>query len=202
MRLSRKAGLIACGVKWIKYACTRNVNHQDGYEFAYSETAKESGTNSDVWFQGTTSFKTTFNGTEYVYEPLGDQSHVSVDKPGTVYQAYGTMLEIYTVYSNGYYTIKIRTLSTFPKYVYDYSVGEEIGSVRSAKDKYPDEKNGYRYVTVYDGYTIMNIGADFYAYEVAPSPEPAKFTARIQDDVLVVRGNGVATIENGVLYVR
>ena len=165
MRLSRKAGLIACGVKWIKYACTRAVDYQDGYEYGYSETLNDSGTNPNAWFQGTTSFKTTFNGTQYVYEPFGDQSHVSVDKPGTVYQAHGTTLEIYTVYSNGYYTIEIRTLSTSPKYVYKYSVGEEIGSVRSARDKYPDEKNGYRYVTVYDGYTIMTTGGTFYAYK-------------------------------------
>ena len=201
MRLSRKAGLLACGVKWIKYACTR-TGTQDGYEFGYNETLNDSGTNPDVWFQGTTSFKTTFNGTQYVYEPFGDQSHVSVDKPGTVYQAYGTTLEIYTVNKNGYYTIKTRTLRTDPKYVYEYSVGEEIGSVRSERYKYPDERNGYTYVTVYDGYTIMAMDGNFYAYEVAPSPEPAKFTARIQDDVLVVRGAGVATIENGILYVR
>lgn len=166
MRLSRKAGLLACGIRWIKYACTR-TGTQDGYVAGYTEETMAYGTNPSVWFQGTPGFKITWDGTKYVYEAVGNDSRVDVDNPGTVYIVRGTTMECYTVWSIGWYEIELCTLETLPNYVYEYSVGDKIGSVRAAEGEYPDEKNGYIYVATSDEYTIMKYAGQYYAYKPA-----------------------------------
>ena len=207
MRLSRKAGLYARGIRWLKYQCVIEKVFTGDYDWYQTGMRHESsgGNAADIHlrFWGYTDYSIQWDGDQYIYVPAGEQKAVTAEQPGTVYEIEGTTLYIDNVNQYGSYYVYSRELITEPVYEDEYLIGDLISQVRAKKDTYPDEKNGYTYVTEYDGYTIMKDGkGKFYAYEIAPRAEPAKFTARIQDDVLVVRGTGVATVENGILYVR
>lgn len=171
MRLSRKAGLLACGVLWFKFECTENQVHDGTYNAAQTSWEfDDSDQNVNIRYQGYPNYKYEWNASNqrYEYVPVGNETEVTPANPGTVYWINPTTMDRYIVNSDGTYTVHRRTLLTYPNYVLEYPVGDKIGSVRAAKDEYPDAKNGYTYVTLYDGYTIMKDGAgNFYAYTTA-----------------------------------
>ena len=210
MRLSRKAGLLAKGILWHKYEC--NLTYKAYYRT--EETDWQSAGGSEVRdgesISGYRDYTLIGNDGRYFFAGLGGTTTIVAPNTGTVYRILGgeTILEKDIFFTRvGYGTVQEthrKTLSHINDgYSIVYDIGDKIGSVRAEMDMYPDEENGYTYVITNNGYTIMTDGnGNYYAYNVTPRPEPAEFTAKIEDDVLVVRGNGVATIENGILYVR
>ena len=172
MRLSRKAGLLACGVRWNKYSCTI-YSVFDGYICNPSAWLTiQSGTDPNYSHNGHSSFPSIewsdFHNC-YIYYQQGEKIDISPHEPGTVYECPDPeTLWQYTVYTTGYYTIREQTINTQPSYRSAYSIGAITDTVRAAKGEHPDADNGYTYVTVYDGYTIMeDPDGNLYAYEKA-----------------------------------
>ncbi len=166
MRISRKAGLLDLRVRWVKHDCARHQVGTGAYENGQSVWQLiESGKDANIWFQGTKGYEITWDGSKYVYAPSGADTSVSASNPGTVYQANGTMLERYTVSSDGGYSVRTCTLYTYPIYEVSYSVGDKIGAVRAEEGEYPDANKGYTYVTTEGEYTIMrDADKNYFAY--------------------------------------
>lgn len=227
MRLSRKAALMANGIRWRKFNCT--ARYQSGYES--SQTGWElvtRGSATGASFSGYTSYsiETTGSGsgTSFAYVGTGSRITISSSNPGTVYQPNGSTIIRYRITGD---TFDTYTNSVSAKFVswYTYIVGDEIGYVRAAKDEYPDANIGYTYVSMShqaDGqYLIMKkSNAEYYAYlSTATTGNVPSYTnvATIQDDVLFTTGNvgdsgvvngeaallgsNTATIEDDILYV-
>lgn len=169
MRLSRKAGLLACGVRWDKYECSKNSRK----EYDYSETAwdlisagvVDQGDSMTGW----TSY--TFGRVSNTYQYLTNGSKVTITAPatGTVYRPYGTYVEKEVWYESAgglageLYKKTISTITSWEEY---YDIGNRICSVRAAEGEYPDAKKGYTFVGTEDGYTIMHDSdGNYFAYK-------------------------------------
>lgn len=231
MRLSRKAGLLACGVLWIKYAC----------EYVPKGSPVEIHNNSEPTGGGGYFHKDSFpmkvhtqlgyyfdtDLQKYVYRGLESKTYTWDDVVNggfDYYVADGT--ETVLINKMRPYDDTLAHATTYKKVIGTRftetdtcTIGDKIGPVRAAKDKYPDEENGYTYVATQGQNIIMQDGnGNYYAYILAsavPSEPPlsatiendvlevrGEGTAEIIDNVLVVRGKSVATIANGILYVR
>lgn len=171
MRLSRKAGLLACGIRWIKYECTMKKVPDGTYDFGQSQwELTSSGQDANYYVQGYSDYNIEWNATRkrYEYIPAGTQAHATPAEPGTVYYIEPTTIEQTTVTRSGSYAVYSRDLLTVPHYNVEYIAGDKIGYVKAASGDYPDAKNGYTYVTEYDGYTIMKDGnGKYFAYKKA-----------------------------------
>lgn len=171
MRLSRKAGLLTCGVKWIKYACTRKYELVGRYPENISGWERvDSGVDLTARFEGYSSFGYAWDATtgQYIYEGTGNWTYCSLDHIASVYIAEGTTLYRWSMQTTGFWEKNKLTCRTVNYYDYRYDHGDKIGSVRAAEGEYPDAKNGYTYVTTTDGYTIMTDGyGNYYAYKIA-----------------------------------
>ena len=171
MRHSRKAGLLNRGVMWIKHECDI-YTEIDGYEVhQYAWKTIESGTNESIRRTGYSLLPrivwSAYYG-RYIYDQQGEQRDISVHEPGTIYICIDPeTVQMITVNTSGSYSIKEQEISTTPRYRDAYDIFQAIGSVRASDGEYPDAKNGYTYVTIYDGYTIMNDNGDYYAYKEA-----------------------------------
>ena len=231
MRLSRKAGLLACGVLWIKYAC--EYVPKGSYEPIHNNPEPTGGgffVNKDSFpMRVCTQFGYWFDGQsqKYVYEQYNKKTYYWNDVVNGGFDYYiadGTE----TMYMHevrpyddtfAHATTYKRVIGTRITETDSCTIGDKIGFVRAAKYKYPDEKNGYSYVATQGQNIIMQDGdGNYYAYILAsavPSEIPlsatiendvlevrGEGTAEIIDNVLVVRGKSVATIANGILYVR
>lgn len=168
MRLSRKAGLLACGVRWDKYECSKNSRK----EYDYSETPWELISSGAV-DQGDSMYgwpKYSFArvGSAYHYVTSGQQVTITAPATGTVYRSYGTRVEKEVWYESAgglVGELYERTISTITSWEEYYDIGNRICSVRAAEGEYPDAKNGYTYVERVDGYTIMKDGdGNYFAY--------------------------------------
>lgn len=164
MRLSRKAGLLACGVRWVKYNCTKKTNTTGSHYLGVQNTVSQ-GWDDDEYFQGLSSY--TFNQTAGTVYASGDQSFTDKNHPGVVYEDDGSGKTIYgySVRSDGFWHIFRRDVKYETTTTTTYTRDGLVGTVRAAEGEYPDAKKGYTYVTVYDGLTIMEDGAgNYYAY--------------------------------------
>ncbi len=166
MRQSRRAGLVARYVRWEKYTCRRS-RVQSGYSYYQTDwVTDESGKNADIYVQGSTDYEIVFSGGQYIYAYAGDQSYVSAEEPGAVYDVAGTKLYKMTVFgSDGSYRFEHRSVVTSPMCLDVYSVESLVGTALASDGAYPDEGKGYTYVTTEDEYTIMKDGDDnYFAY--------------------------------------
>lgn len=172
MRLSRKAGLLAGSIRWVKYRCAQGIERQTWYELwpAANHGIIESGTDVEGQWQGYTGYSVELNdaGYAYVYVSNGIVGGVDATNPGTVYEIGATgvtpYLDTITVDSSGNYTVHRKYLYTqyYYKYTIDYS---KEWYVRAADGEWPDADIGYTYEGTYNGYTIMYArGAEYYAY--------------------------------------
>lgn len=168
--MSRKAGLLTCGVRWVKYNCDRVEETSKSY-FLGAQQAISSGwdTSGKTYFQGFSSY--TFNSAKGTVYASGDQSNTHMANPGVVYEDNGTSgksIYGYACRSDGFWHTFTRTVREETTYSYSYYVRENVGIVRAAAGEYPDAKQGYTYVTVNKGYTIMKApGGKYYAYKKA-----------------------------------
>jgi hypothetical protein len=171
MRTSRRAGLTNYGVLWEKYKCER-VKHGIPYGRSIRDHVYDSGNDPERTFGGTTDYGLSPGGgpcPEYFFYPSGEDITLSVDNPGTAYNAAGNdpIMHIYTMSANGDYTFTIRTVYTeYEETWYEYEVGEKLRVVRATEGEYPDSHKGYTYVTTSGGYTIMKNGETYYAYKL------------------------------------
>ena len=177
MRISRKSGLLPCAVKWIKYACKLveepqyDYTETDWHMFRIADAA-------DTSIRGYHNYgKAWFGDTCYYYleYPI---TTISADYYGTVYELENSVgghsdtviqhtIEASNEVSSGVVLKSYeRTITRhLTGYVDGYEVEDEIGTVRAGKNEYPDEKNGYSYVTTTGGYTIMKGYDNYYAYK-------------------------------------
>lgn len=171
MRTSRRASLTKYGVLWERYKCER-VKHGTVLSRSISNNVYDSGNDPERTFGGTTDYELSLSGgpcPEYFFSPSGEHITLSVDNPGTAYNAYGNgqIMHIYTMSANGDYTFTIQSVfTTYEKTWYEYEVGKKLRVVRAAEGEYPDSHKGYTYVTTNGGYTIMKKGETYYAYKL------------------------------------
>lgn len=165
MRLSRKAGVLSCGVIWVKYYCSQRISTITQNFLGVQETVS-SGNASDKYFQGLTGY--TFDSEAGTVYASGDQGFVNTSNPGVVYENNGTdrkSIYGYQVLSHGYWQIFTRTVRSETTTKTTYDISGRVGSVIAAKGEYPDAKNGYTYVTTEGAYTIMMDGdGNYFAY--------------------------------------
>lgn len=221
MKLSRKAGLIAGGVSWRKHNCSP---YQVMW-YTYSETGWVSGGSTTVDssnYVGYPDYEIVGDGSSpYKYATVGDEIVISVKSPGTIYSVFGDSVHRTTINEYSVMTIIHQTLTSTPNVETRYRIGEFLGSVRTPREKHPDEKKGYTYVDTYGEYIIMrDKGGTYYAYTLTTPKEDtpsSTYSARITDgdlvvtgdgnaiildNVLVVTGDASASVENDTLYVR
>ena len=228
MRQSRKAGLLGAvlGVAWFKYACTGKSETVYRYKEENVPPLQFIGDASTTW-SGHEYVALSFDKTnnEWYYVALGGSKQIQGSEESTY--AYALVPEDRTKHlrvvsrGNGFaiYTTKVSTYSEI-KHTYTVDKQRYFGHVRAARGEYPDEENGYHYVTTTDdGYIIMSKGTSLYAYSTKRSLEVPTYTfsasvndgvlvvtgdgsATIVDDVLVTTGAGSASVENNTLYVR
>ena len=227
MRRSRKAGLLgAGGVAWFKYGC--DVKRETVYRYKEENVPPTQfvGDASMTW-AGYASVTRLFDKTnnEWYYSMSGGSKEILGSEDSTY--AYASVPEDRTQYKrvvsrgNGFavYTTKISTYSEVSStYIVDSQ--RYFGYVRASSGKYPDEDDGYSYVTTTsDGYIIMRTANAYYAYSTKRPLNVPTYTfsasingnvlvvtgdgsANIVDDVLVTTGAGSASVENNILYVR
>lgn len=176
MRLSRKAGLLACGVKWTKYECDytwKLTIDRDYGDLVEEEISEEEYQQSNTGYT-TYTFEYDYSNETCRFVPAGklrtstDMMLYSFSADGQV--CTGTSVRIDRQGSSTGYeraTRVDRILRTYRYYYYE--VGAAIGSVRATEGKHPDVKKGYTYVTDYNGYTIMQDPDTgyYYAYKKA-----------------------------------
>ena len=175
MRPSRKAGLFARGVQWAKYEChyTWDLDYARDYgDLVEEEISEEEYLRSNTGY-GTYQIKYNYNTEQVYFVPSGELItgtgrmlwNISADGQ----TATGVSVRIDRQGSSTGYeraTRIDRILRTYRYYYYE--VSNMIGYIRAEDGKYPDEKNGYTYVTTYAGYTIMKDGdGEYYAYKEA-----------------------------------
>ena len=156
------------GVKWIKYnAETYRYYEEDSYWNEEEDFVSDSGYNVSIpsWY---TDY--TFSSSSGLYGNAGSHKWTNAghEMPTDAY--------VYNVYQDDKTVLHIYRLSSDQKCVYEwtqgsiintgYTVDEEIGAVFAAEGEYPDTENGYTYVTISDGYTIMKDPSTgkYYAY--------------------------------------
>lgn len=228
MRQSRKAGLVAAsGVRWFKYECEAEEERRDSPIISDWECiVDEAGLNAGVTITGRTGWY--YGGGAYTgyLDVDGSEITISASNPGTVYQVNsdGTVLTQCTieVHSDGAWYWEYRKTLTHNYYwVTIYPHGNLIGTIRAKDGEYPEESNGYAYVDIYSGHTIMeDSGGRYFSYTTTkPKVDVPAYTlnasiedgvlvvtgdgsAAITDDVLVTTGAGSASVENNILYVR
>lgn len=169
MRLSRKAGALACDIRWIKYACTAEEYISNSNFSQLDWSTQKQGTDATKTYAGFSGYGIHLIGNEFQYFGYQPYITISTNNPGTVYDFadIGTFwsLRRYTIDSAGNYSESARALFTKHEYATRYPLGEQVGAVYSANGAYPDVKNGYTYVTVCDGYTIMqDSDGNYFAY--------------------------------------
>lgn len=177
MRLSRKAGLLACGVLWVKYECDRTTKT----EYSYSETGwlergggsvSDGDTMTGFLDYGFGIHQVSGGWSKYMYNAEGEKVTITAPDTGTVYRLSSSFSETITkeVWSRGTDgsingKLYEKTISTHESTVTSYDIGGKIGSVRVSKGEYPDANNGYTYVTTDNGYIIMTDGyGNYFAY--------------------------------------
>ncbi len=172
MRLSRKAGALACDIRWIKYECTAEEYIKRTYYKQSAWGTSKRGTDVTKTYTGFHDYTIRQHMGEYIYVGYQPYITISVDNPGTAYTIddhddFWTVNR-YTIDSSGNYDEAGRVIFTKYEYATRYPVGEQVGAVYFANGEYPDAKNGYTYVTVYNGYTIMkDSDRKYFAYEKA-----------------------------------
>lgn len=155
------------GVRWTKYNCTKKTNTTGSY-FLGAQKAISQGWDNEKYFQGFSGYIwNRDSGTVYA---SGAQSFVDKDRPGVVYEDDGSGKTIYgyAVRGDGFWHTFSKTVGYETETTITYTRNGLVGTVRAAEGEYPDAKNGYTYVTVYSGYTIMKDGAgNYFAYQKA-----------------------------------
>lgn len=173
--------------KWIKYRCeyTRNSRYEQTEWKDYGEGWVTEGVTMTGYVNYSPSRDS--DGT-YRYGLTLPQITISASNLGTVYNwqsATGGKTIIKTTFyfdeedNHVWASEEIRTINTIYTSDYYYNIGDQIGSITASAGEYPDASNGYTYVTVYDGYTIMRNGSYYYAYiltDDTDETEPASGT--------------------------
>lgn len=154
MRMSRLAGLLMGGVRWLKYECSSD----SGYTLSEFDYHSEGGAGEMVW----SSYGLYRDGTFY---NKGSGFEIDAYTAGdTGYVASGSNL--IKVVSNGDGSTKHYIAQAVMHT--SYHVGNYLGEVYARDGERPEEKRGYQYQTITGQYTVMKGLSDtLYAYRKA-----------------------------------
>ncbi|MDD6159611.1 MAG: hypothetical protein PUB51_00570 [Oscillospiraceae bacterium] len=154
MRVSRRAGLLKGGVRWLKYECSTSAGYTlSGFSYQGEGTMGET-----VWPSYGLDGSGTFYNKGTAYEIDG---YTAGD---TGYIASGSSL--IRVVSNGDGTTK-RYVARAVLYV-SYNVGNYVCDIYAGEGERPEEKRGYQYQTTTGKYTVMRAPSGaLYAYRKA-----------------------------------
>ena len=161
---------MARDVTWTKYSCLQKASTTSSYFLGVQQTVSQGwDTSGKTYFQGFSDY--TFNRIAGTVYASGSQSVVDMSHPGAVYEDYGSdrkSIYGYAVRADGFWHTFTMTVRAETTTTYTYTVKDKVGTVRAAEGYAPDTKNGYTYVTTYNGYTIMqDADGDYYAYKEA-----------------------------------
>jgi hypothetical protein len=169
MRLSRKAGLLACGARWEKYTYFPEL-YMDLVGYSVGDWIQTDGGTGRLEMNGYTNYSIVLWSTlgydyshynKYVPTYSGSK-RVTRTNPGTVYHnryGYGAR-NVYitrtTLNSDGSWVENSALITNnYTNQRYVEEVGDCVGVVICAEDEYPDAASGYTYVGVSGDYIIM-----------------------------------------------
>ena len=173
MRLTRKAALPVRVYQWIKYECTVTAEPVYRHEESEWELYKSSDCADGYSITGSREYTYVHPDGKRHFAAAGGEITITSPNTGTVYYTGNNGLHlfkdvlIFDEVNGARLEQYFKTLTNIIiGYRAVYDIGDGVGFVYAAKGKYPDEKEGYTYVGLSGGYTIMLYGAgNYYAYK-------------------------------------